>query len=127
MARLAQVLLFGYWAALFIATHVPVSVPQVAGRHSDKVVHVAAYAVLSCLIAITWQLSAGGCLGGRHYRRIGIVLALYAAFDEATQLLVGRDGNWPDWLADVMGIALGLAIFHFVVRPLYTKFCSRGL
>lgn len=83
--------------------------------HADKLVHLAIYAGLSGLLSV-W-------FGVRH--RIGgavavaavvlLALAAYAAFDELSQIPVGRDADFVDWLADVTGIGLGLCGF-FVLR-----------
>ncbi len=37
-------------------------------------------------------------------------LLVYAAFDETTQELVGRDSEFGDWLADAIGAVVGMSI-----------------
>jgi VanZ family protein len=44
-----------------------------------------------------------------------LVLACYGAFDELTQLLVNRNADVMDWLADIAGSALGLGIVNLFV------------
>ncbi|MEX2316171.1 MAG: VanZ family protein [Pirellulales bacterium] len=113
--KFAQALLIGYWLALVIATHVPSDFPGVPGDHWDKVVHGGAYALLAALFATTWQLASGELMF-RHLRAAWLVLIFYGALDEWTQSLVGRDANLFEWLADVAGAAMGLAVFVWVKR-----------
>lgn len=113
--RLWQLLLAGYWITLFVATHVPQDFPGVPGGQSDKVAHFAAYAVLAALFATTWQLSAG-VLTKVHLRWAWILTAAYGGIDEWTQLFVGREASFLDWLADAAGAAAGLAVFAWFTR-----------
>lgn len=108
-ARLCQIVLAGYWLAMFAATHLPIKVAALPGG-TDKVIHVGLYALLAALLAITWQCSAGR-LTARHLRWAWIALAAYAAFDELTQIPVGRTASWADWLADLVGALAGLVLF----------------
>jgi len=109
-AKLWQILLATYWLALFAATHVPPDVVKVPGGQVDDVIHFFTYVILAGLLAITWQLSAGR-LTLRHLGWAWIALAVYAAFDELTQIPFGRTASWADWFDDVLGAALGLALF----------------
>jgi VanZ family protein len=109
-ARLWQFALALYWAALFVGTHIPIDrVPQ-AAQTADKIVHIIAFAGLSWLFAMTWELSAGRLNSG-HLVRAWFLITLYAALEEATQPFVGRYASFFDWLADAAGAALGLALF----------------
>jgi len=99
-----------YWAVLFTMTHLPPKhLPHVPA--SDKVEHFTAYMVLCLLVGATlWQVVP-------HRRglipvMIFVVAALYGAFDEFTQIPVGRDAEFGDWAADVSGAAVaGLVVF----------------
>jgi VanZ family protein len=108
--RTWQIALVGYWLALFVSTHVPSSVPMLSKGGFDKLVHVAAFAALAALLAITWQLAAGH-LTIRHLFAAWLVLLIYAALDEWTQTLVGRHASARDWLADAAGALVALALF----------------
>src|SRR5262245_12717633 len=88
--RTWQIVLVVYWLAIFIATHIPKGVPLQPPNGWDKVAHFTAYAVLAMILAITWQL-AGGHLTVRHLVALWLVLVFYGAFDELTQIPVGRD------------------------------------
>lgn len=95
-----------YWAALFVATHVPqVSLPL---EPSDKVLHASAFSALAFLLAFTWSLR--GPFGLRQCVAVLVIVAAYGALDEATQPLVGRTADVLDWIADIVGASVGLAI-----------------
>lgn len=110
-AKLWLVLFAGYWLALVIGTHLPPGAVELPGDQSDKVVHFAAYAGLAWLLAMAWQHTTGR-LNGRHLWFAWLAIVGFAAIDEVTQLLVGRDASVGDWLADAAGAALGLAVFR---------------
>jgi VanZ family protein len=97
-----------YWMALFAATHVP-HVPPPVPPHSDKWLHIAAFAVLAALFAWTWSLRAP--FGWRQGLAVLVILAVYGAVDEVTQPYTGRYASVADWIADVIGIVCGLAAF----------------
>ena len=103
--------LVGYWLTLFAATHVPRSFPILPSDRTDKLVHVAAFAVLAWLLANAWQRSTGRLTGG-HLRAAWLLIVLYAAADEWTQAWVGRECSLGDWLADAVGAAVGLIVFR---------------
>ena len=113
--RVWQFVLACYWAILFVATH-RATIPRVLpGRGSDKLAHVSAFAVLAAIFAITWQLSSGRLIV-RHLCWIWVVVAIYGALDEWTQIAVGRNASARDWAADAIGAALGLLLFHWLQR-----------
>jgi len=99
----ALVLCAVVWVSAFVATHIPV--PPVAGpRISDKWLHGIGYFVLFSMLAAT----LAGHRAPRLRRIVGVlvVTAVYGAFDEVTQPLVGRTASLGDWTADVIGGAL---------------------
>ncbi len=99
----------GYWVALFVATHLPRVPVQFSAPNADKWEHLAAYGLLACLLAgrqSLWQP-----LKWKGLARIAVIVALYGIFDELTQIPVGRQADVADWLADVTGCGLGLAVF----------------
>ncbi len=113
------IVLAAYWLALFAGTHVPRVPKALQMPGADKWQHTAAYAGLAFLLAarrsigkpMTWKLALG-VAGG---------LMLFGAVDELTQIPVGRDAEFYDWLADSLGAAFGLGLFaaceSFVRRP----------
>lgn len=80
--------------------------------------HAAAYAVLGGLL---WRALAQGRRGGAQPMRVqaGLLAALYAASDEFHQHFIpGRTASVWDWLADVLGVILALAMLHLWRRRL---------
>jgi VanZ family protein len=74
----------------------------------DKVVHASLFLLLA--LAGRWAGVGRGVLAA--------VLVLYAAVSEVVQGLdaVGRTASVADWLADVVGVLAGLAVWAAVVR-----------
>ena len=118
LRRVLWVLTAVYWAVLFTLTHLPPNrVPH--GPSNDKLQHFGAYFVLSLMLGATLWVALP------PKRRllpviIFVVAALYGAFDEFTQIPVGRDAEFMDWCADISGAAAAGLIF-FVVHALFSR------
>ena len=114
-ARYATAILL---VAMFVGTHLP---SQVAPglTFSDKLIHFLAYMTLTMSLLTSWELSAG-ILQPQHYFIVWLSCTLYGAFDEITQIPVGRVCDGLDWLADVGGILVGLILYR-LLRPLWYR------
>jgi VanZ family protein len=82
----------------------------------DKLVHFIEFAIFGVLLwrsANRWKLS----LAGVKLLIIALVIgSLYAAFDEFHQFLVpGRNCDFYDWVADAIGLAVGIAIAYIFI------------
>jgi len=110
--RLATVALF---LAMFVGTHIPGGMQPEVG-YSDKLLHFSAYMVLAILALASWELSTGP-LQPKHYLIVWLAGMLYGAFDEITQIPVGRSCDFADWIADTSGVLAGLAIYR-ILSPL---------
>jgi VanZ family protein len=110
-ARLWRWLLAAYWISLLVGTHLPPQFHAVTEELNDKVEHLFAYAGLAWLLAMAWQTSVGE-LTNRHLRFAWLAIVLSAMADELTQPFFDRDCSVWDWLADAIGVALGLAAFR---------------
>jgi hypothetical protein len=89
-------------AVLFApASDVPYSPPGV-----DKIVHGSLFAAL----ALT------GRWAGITRAVLAPTLVLYGAASEVVQGWIGRDAAVGDWLADVVGVLLGLLVWHWLAR-----------
>jgi VanZ family protein len=112
LLRYAPIALAVYWTALFIGTHLPL-VPKTLQPvpFFDKWLHLVGYAGLAFLAATAWR--ARRKLGVVQYAVLLAAIAVYAAIDEALQMLpfVRRHADFSDWVADVIGAAIGLALF----------------
>lgn len=102
--RLTAIGMLGlYWLALFLGTHVPISLK--GGSGNDKVLHFLGYAGLAFLMALG--------IGGRRptwrtFVLVSVTAITYAGFDEFSQILVGRHCDFWDWVADCFGTGSGL-------------------
>jgi VanZ family protein len=113
--RLAKYLLIAlllYWAAMFVATHVPGSKIPEETFGFDKVVHFTAYAALAWLAATL--LHVLGWWNWKTAMALVVVAAIYGGIDEWLQPYFDRNADIDDWIADMIGVAFGLAMFRFV-------------
>jgi VanZ family protein len=94
----------GYWAFLFLLTHIPVSglgAPRIP--FVDKAVHAALYFFLTLLGGRAVLSHRASSI---HVIVWAIVYAAFAAADEWSQRFVGRVPDVGDWFADLVGIAV---------------------
>lgn len=94
------------WAALIFFLSSRSRLPVPLGGGLDKLAHLAAYAVLGLLLAraarVPWAVTLGW---------------LYGASDEVHQSFVrGRTADPVDWLADAVGVAAGVLVYHMLRR-----------
>jgi len=111
--RTASVVLLIYWVGLFVLTHTPPQQAPAPGIN-DKVAHMLAYAVLAGLIQI-WRW-----MRVKDPARAGMTALawclLYGVADELLQILVGRDCELLDWMADAAGAACAVVLLTPVLR-----------
>jgi VanZ family protein len=117
LAALARIATLTLFVALFLGTHLPVpeTISNEVADH-DKLLHYWAYLSLSLALLTSWELFIGR-LQPVHYFVVFLVGALYGAFDEITQIPVGRTCELMDWVFDVAGFTTGLVLYR-VLRPL---------
>jgi VanZ family protein len=101
---------------LFVLTHIPVPKGMRQIRVSDKVIHFVAFFALAMLGGRA-ALKRGRVLTGSWIAAWTLVYALYAAVDEGLQSLVGRTCDVRDWLFDVLGVGLAMAILALYGAP----------
>jgi VanZ family protein len=108
-ARLLAAATAAYSVVLVAATHYP-KPEEFLGPNapSDKLLHFVAYGILGLLAAAT--LLAYGCWTPRSPLKLLVALALAAIVDEATQPLCSRAADPLDWVFDVIGLAIGIAL-----------------
>lgn len=120
LIRITTIVLGVYWAALFVATHLPSQALPSMG--SDKFYHVAAFAGLGFLL--TWAISLAVRGLGKQVALVLLIAALYASFDEwSQQFVVGRQPDVADFVADLCGTVLGLVCF-MLARAVLTREAS---
>lgn len=105
--RFGALLLATYWLVLFTATHVPRSKLPLSLDFWDKALHFGAYMVLA-ILASTVLARSRWSLAGRYLAVFAMVVT-YGLLDEWLQSLVpGRQPDAFDFLADVLGGAVGI-------------------
>jgi VanZ family protein len=113
-----------YFVAMVASTHAPPEpefLPDIDWPGADKLAHLGIFCGLSFLLALVVfmrKVHRGlcACLSRAQYAGIAAGVAVYAALDELTQPWTGRDSNFWDWIADMAGMALGLALFALIER-----------
>jgi VanZ family protein len=97
------------WACvIFVLSSIPGNAfPDVPGRFTDKLVHIALYGVLGLLVGRA--LASSARLGGaRLVVLTGLLATAYGITDELHQLLTPRRScDWHDVVADAIGGLLG--------------------
>jgi VanZ family protein len=112
-AGVRRACLIGYWLAIFFMTHWPriedFPHPPWLFPQFDLVVHFCLYAGWAA--AWVWVLiGEGKWAGARTAKWVALGGAAYSLFDEFTQLIVGRDAEIGDILADLAGVVVVLAL-----------------
>ena len=103
-----------YWLAMFVATHVPIQTTPGGNPYSlDKLEHLTAFAALAALLNAL--AAAMGFRSWNYSVAIVCFIAVYAMVDESTQVSP-RTPEVLDWVADVIGAALGVCLFSLIVR-----------
>lgn len=115
VARLLGVATAAYVIVLVFATHYPKPERFLpAGATSDKLLHFIAYGLLAVLAG--GAMAASGRWTLKQSALLGAGLMAFAALDEVTQpFFPPRTAEPFDWVADCIGIAIGLVGIAIVV------------
>lgn len=130
VARLLGGATAAYVLALVFATHYPKPERFLpAAATSDKLLHFLAYGLLAVLAGAA--VAAAGRWTLKQAALLGVGLMAFAALDEVTQpFFPPRMAEPFDWVADCIGIAIGLvgiAVVVMVVRRLRPAAAYRQL
>jgi VanZ family protein len=112
-----MIVLVCYWIALFLGTHWPRAHEVLRIGASDKALHFCAYFGLALLVGVNWSLRAP--FGWRQRGIALLLVVVFGALDELTQIPVGRDASIYDWLADAAGAVLGIATCVALTRGVH--------
>ena len=108
----------GLWITAFAMTHLPIrGLPRL--HISDRMLHLLGYFGLASALWLT--LWSRGMTGRDRPRWILATTMIYAAFDEATQELVGRRSDIVDWMADMCGAVVALLLCEALLRRTLRK------
>jgi VanZ family protein len=122
--RLATILLFAYWCILFTATHIP-RVPGVRIQHADKVFHMLSYSGLAFLLA--WAIPTFPRHKLLNVLLAGLLAISYGIVDEFSQIPFGRHADIYDWIADSIGVVVGLTAYAMVRRQIVKHSSSQSV
>ncbi len=107
-----------YWLAMFVSTHMP-SGMIAHPRAWDKLLHFAAYAGLTFLLAWPVVARLGSSLA--TYAYLLMIAACYGAVDELAQIPIrGRRADIWDWVADMVGAVAGLVAYRLCLAIVTT-------
>lgn len=121
VSKLARLIFITYLAALFCISHMPLD-GALDGRniplseyHLDKIVHCFGFAGLTVLaMAAHGPMSKTTPLTNKEYcvnmAWLCGAMVTWGMFDELTQPWFGRTCEMLDWVADVVGVAVGLLV-----------------
>ncbi|MDD4848126.1 MAG: VanZ family protein [Bacteroidales bacterium] len=87
----------------------------------DKLVHFVLFGTF-CFLFL-WGVKKQNILQKRHYIIAGIIGIFYSGLTELLQhfVFIKRNGNWYDFLADVIGCFLGLYLFNILYKKWFSK------
>ena len=103
-------LLLGIWFTLAILTHIPVPQSVQGIGVSDKLIHLIAYFPLGLLLPLC---RIRGC---EKWWICLLLIVGYGVLDELFQIPVGRTASVLDWIADLMGTSLGIAVSQRLIK-----------
>lgn len=114
----------GCWLLAFTLTHIPVE-PSGVQRipHFDKFAHFSVYFAIAYLGGLRLRTKTQATLS-RLLLWAAIYIA-YAAFDEGTQPLIGRDADMTDWLFDAIGVIVSTIALWMGSMPAFSR--RRGI
>lgn len=104
------------WAILYAIVIIGLSsipgkdFPDVKWLTNDKLIHVGEYAIFGVLIcqAMNFRVTTRRWL----FLFTLLMAGTFGALDETYQALIpGRDSSYTDWVADIVGVALGSSLY----------------
>jgi VanZ family protein len=118
LGRLILGLLIVYWLAIFVATHLPPTRLPETGV-GDKTAHVVGYFGLGVLLYLWLWLR----FPTRRWTGVWVlgICMVYGVMDELLQIPIGRHATVGDWIADIIGAGMAVAVMEVIrcVRPVF--------
>lgn len=108
-----------HWISIFVLTSLPSnSMPHFALY--DKAKHFIAYFVLSLLLSLTLRVQSKFEKLKIGFAKFAFIITIsYSTFDELHQIFIpGRDAEILDWLANLLGIILGIYLIKVISHKL---------
>lgn len=105
-----------HWISILLLTSLPSRTVPEFELH-DKAKHFLAYFVLAFFLSLTFRLQEKSTKIRNQFLKISFfVLIIYSTLDEIHQLFIpGRAAEFWDWLANFIGIILGLWLVKWLL------------
>ena len=121
-SRLALVALYLYWPAIFIISHIPKRFVPPDVEVSGKILHIAAYFVLTLLVFLNAGLICSTSLRLKKTWLLVGLIAAYAAVDELLQLYIeGRHGSPVDWTTDMVACLFCVGLLVMLAKRVNSR------
>lgn len=106
-----------YWITIIVVTTIPTSIKPHFG-HQDKIHHLLAFILLSSLLQLALHFQDYFEKFKKSHATFAIIIAsIYGAVNEITQLFIpGRYGDIFDWIADVIGVLIGVFFTSYFIK-----------
>lgn len=86
------------------------SYPDLKWLSHDKLIHIGEYTLFAILVSRA--VVFGATARGQVFLFTFLIAGAFGALDEVYQTLIpGRDSSFADWVADIVGVALGSSLF----------------
>ncbi len=106
-----------YMLVLFVQSSFPAPKTVPTFVHSDKLLHMAAYGMLTALFVRAFRLSRPWLSPGKLYCRAAMCAVGYGVTDEIHQCFIpDRTGDVLDLAADIVGSVVAAVLMYLVVR-----------
>lgn len=115
-SNLRLIAIFLFWACIIVSTFAMLIelTPKTGGwPYWDKVQHIVGFGILATLGSLAYAQTKGWVCAG-----LGSYGALIEYFQGA--FTTNRTASLGDWLADILGIAMGVAIYS-IIKNMRTK------
>jgi len=121
-SRLALIALCLYWPTIFIISHIPKRFVPPDVEVSGKVLHIAAYFVLTLLVFLNAGLICSTSLRLKKTWLLVGLIAAYAAVDELLQLYIeGRHGSPVDWTTDMVACLFCVGLLVMLAKRVNSR------
>jgi VanZ family protein len=110
------------WGSIILAltSYPKLEIPDIGFNSIDKVAHLGVYFIFGFLLIRA--LTEGQVQSTRDNVKTALFGICFAAFDELHQLFIpGRSCDVWDAVADIIGVILGLYIFHVIMIRRFDK------
>ena len=103
-----------YWIIILVLTHIPIPKVVRQAHVSDKSLHLMAYMLLAFFLWLAITPNKKLSFKKPALWLILLISCVYGFLDEWLQLYVGRNANFDDFLADLLGALIAVTILSIM-------------